>query len=168
MSRRTIARLAILALLLTEPLLGPTGANAQSMTDYTAQPPFLSNATYPNILFIVDSTGTMQRLEYEAVSFVATTKFSGLFDPMRCYSYDNGDTRFEPSGAAKAAIDTACASTLWDGNFLNWAALRRADSAKKAATGGSCVKVGGVGAARDADGNCIPSGNPALPTISHM
>src|SRR5574341_231793 len=154
MSRRTIARLAILALLLTEPLLGPTGANAQSMTDYTAQPPFLSNATYPNILFIVDSTGTMQRLEYEAVSFVATTKFSGLFDPTRCYSYDNGNTRFEPSGAAKA-FSATCASTLWDGNFLNWAALRRADSAKKAATGGSCVNVG-AGAARDADGNCIP------------
>ncbi len=142
--------------------------NSMTNADYSGSPPFLDTVAMPNVLFIADMSSTMKQREYGGVSFNASTKFAGLFDPMKCYNYNTSDNRFDPSGAAKAAINTACASTLWDGNFLNWVALRRADAAKKAMTGGTCVKVSGGGAIRDADGNCLSTGSPSLPTITHQ
>ena len=143
--------------------------NSMANSDYSGQPSFIPPVVTPNILFIIDSTSTMQHREYEGIAFTASTTFSGLFDPMKCYTYDSTDTRFEPSatakGAATPAVAGTCASTLWDGNFVNWLAYRRADAVKKAATGGSCV---GATPPRDANANCNPSGSPAMPTITHM
>ncbi|MEK6525843.1 MAG: hypothetical protein AABZ22_03130, partial [Nitrospirota bacterium] len=166
MTRRTTATLATATFALLGCLLGPTEVYAQANADYTAQPPFLDTVSQPNILFIADMTSTMKDREYSGVSFTASTTFSGLFDPMKCYDNDSGDGRFEPASPAKASISATCPGK-WDGNFLNWIALRRSDAAKKAMTGGTCVKVTG-GAPRDADGNCLSSGSPSLPTIAHQ
>ncbi len=44
----------MLVLTMTSALLTPIGVHAQSMADYTAIPPFISNTVQPNILFMVD------------------------------------------------------------------------------------------------------------------
>src|SRR5439155_5469901 len=92
--------------------------------------------------------------------FIETVTFAGLFDPLSCYSYDAtaGNTRFVVT-TSKATISTACASTDWDGNFLNWASFRRHDALIAALIGGMCV------AARLADASCPPVGSPSLITI---
>ena len=143
-----------------------------SNADYTATPPFVSNATTPNIIIVMDNSGSMTNRACESTScgvlpdgstststvFTNTTRYSGYFDPLRCYVFDTGDTRFE-NGTAKVTLATACPGTEWDGNFLNWATLRRFDAVKRAMIGGDCL------VARAADGTCPASGTPALKTV---
>jgi type IV pilus assembly protein PilY1 len=140
--------------------------------DYTAVPPFVSNATTPNIIVVMDNSGSMTNRACESTScgilsdgststvttWTNTTKYSGYFDPMRCYVYDTTDTRFE-SGTNKATLDAACPDTQWDGNFINWATLRRFDGVKRAMIGGDCTVD------RAADGTCPSTGTPALKTV---
>lgn len=120
-------------------------------SDYTASPPFVSNIATPNILIVMDNSGSMANRACESAScgtlsdgttstvttFVATTRYNGYADPLRCYVWDSTDNRFE-IGGGKAALNTACAGTEWDGNFINWATFRRFDAVKKAMTGGNC------------------------------
>jgi type IV pilus assembly protein PilY1 len=158
---------------------GHTDVHAQSNADYTSTPPFIEQVAMPNILLIMDSTSSMQAREnvgvnYSFIQFDATKRYAGLFTPERCYKYIAGTTtRFEPQPGPKS-FDAICGPPdKWDGNFLNWVALRRADAIKWAATGGTCVSVGPNPPAkpRDADGNCIPTptgGATAMPTITHM
>ena len=94
----------------------------------------------------------------DGAPFRETVTFSGNFDLLSCYTYDSTNTRFDPS-STKATISSACSSTEWDGNFLNWATFRRQDALKKALIGGQCV------VARAADGTCPASGSPAKITI---
>ena len=143
-----------------------------SNADYTATPPFVSNVTTPNIILLMDNSGSMSGLACDLSnpadgdcrdagdrSFTNAFNFSGYFDSLRCYTYDTGaDARFE-AATAKALLSTACPSTEWDGNFLNWATFRRFDAVKKAMIGGDCF------VARAADGTCPTNGSPALKTV---
>src|SRR5574341_415587 len=179
MRRRTFARLTagILVLLgaLLSPgsLLSPSDATAQVITDYTASPPFVTSVTVPNILIIMDNSGSMTNRACEATTcgkladgststtavFTATTKYSGFFDSLRCYDYDTDEKRFVPYATAKASLGESCGGTRFDGNLLNWATFRRYEAVKLAMTGGDC------NVSRAADGTCPPSGTPSLITI---
>ena len=90
-------------------------------------------------------------------------RYNGFADPLRCYVWDGTDKRFE-NGTAKAALNTTCGTTEWDGNFVNWATFRRFDAVKKAMTGGNCWHPT-ASPVRNADGTCKPSGTPSLPTV---
>ncbi len=156
-------------------LLLPGKARAQSMTDYTATPPFVNEVVPPNILILMDNSGSMTNRGCESTAcgklpdgststtttFAATTTYSGLFSPMVCYAYNTTDNRFVES-TTKATVGTPCAGTLWDGNFLNWATFRRFDAVKKALIGGDCAT------ARNSDGTCPPIGSPSLKTITAL
>ena len=107
----------------------PATVKAQVMSDYTAAPPFAGNTVTPNVLFILDNSGSMaaraqchlQSGDFDTcATFVAATTYSGMHDSMKCYTYDGANSRFEESGSAKGTITSNCANTLWDGNFLNW------------------------------------------------
>jgi len=151
----------------------PTRVNA----DYTASPPFVSNIATPNILIIMDNSGSMSNRACESSScgvlpdgttatvtnFVATTRYNGFADPLQCYVWDATDSRFE-NGAVKSALNTACPGTQWDGNFINWASFRRFDAVKKAMIGGNCWHPTAL-PLRNTDGTCKPSGTPSLPTV---
>jgi|CXWL01.1.fsa_nt_gi type IV pilus assembly protein PilY1 len=178
MNRRTIAILASLVVAVTGTVLAPSYSVAQVNADYTAQPQFISNVVTPNILIVMDNSGSMSNRACESTScgilssgatstvttFVATTRYNGFADPLRCYTWDATDNRFE-NGAAKAALNTPCSSgTEYDGNFINWATFRRFDAVKKAMTGGNCWHPT-ASPVRNADGTCIPSGTPSLPTV---
>ncbi|TKB73925.1 MAG: hypothetical protein E8D46_08575 [Nitrospira sp.] len=172
MNRRTIAILASLIVAMTGIVMAPNHSGAQSNADYTAQPQFISNVVTPNIILLMDNSGSMSGLTCDFSTpadgdcsdagdrpFNNATNFSGYFDPLLCYTYDSGaDARFEPA-TAKATLATACPNTEWDGNFLNFATFRRFDAVKKSMIGGDCF------VARAADGTCPANGTPALKTV---
>lgn len=116
---------------------------AQVITDYSALPPFLGPEVPPNILLLVDNSGSMNRCAYAdtgdlacaddtgnpSIEYVSTTKYSGYFQEDKCYTYAS-DT-FSPNG------NRPCVNK-WDGNFLNWVTMRRIDLTKWVMTGGLC------------------------------
>lgn len=173
MNRPTLVAAMVVASSVSAALFGFGDAVAViSNADYTAVPPFVSNATTPNIIVVMDNSGSMSNRACESTScgtlsdgststttmWTNTTRYSGYFDPLRCYGYNTTDQRFE-SGTSKAALDTACPDTEWDGNFINWATLRRFDAVKRAMIGGDC------NVARATDGTCPANGTPALKTV---
>ncbi len=101
-------------------LLSPFAVQGQTMDQYYAVPPFVSDQVVPNIILVLDNSGSMSGLACDLSSpangdcrdagdrpFTNTFTFAGYFDPLRCYTYDTTDTRFEPA-TAKAALATAC------------------------------------------------------------
>jgi type IV pilus assembly protein PilY1 len=139
-------------------ILAATGAQAaNSMAPYVSTPIFMSNAVPPNVLIIFDNSGSMNQMAYWEetvehregdpwwqVDIVPTTPY----DPARnyygyfvagtpasrvMYSYVSNTFQRDPSGE-------------WEGNFLNWLTMRRADVARK-------VLVGGLATSRTGGGN---------------
>lgn len=182
MKSRTCAVRGAAMLALVGCFSGPGALQAQTMDQYYSVPPFVSDQVAPNILILMDNSGSMTNRACESANcgtlagggvstvtvFTNTTRYSGLFDPLSCYTYNGAYTvagqpsgRFELAGSkAPAAVATACSSTQWDGNFLNWATFRRFDAVKVAMIGGDCA----VG--RAADGTCPATGAPSMRTIA--
>lgn len=143
MITQRVALMSMLALLLGSSLLRPADIKAQAMSDYTATPPFVSNAVPPNVLLLMDNSGSMNGLAYPA-AFVPTQTYNGLFVAEECYSYASG--KFSPDSAANPTTMPAggwnCsgnASYPWSGNLLNYAAQRRIDIVKYVMVGGMCT-----------------------------
>ncbi len=169
MKRRNIALRGAVTLAVIGCLAGSGGVQAQTMDQYYSVPPFVSDQVAPNIILVLDNSGSMSGLGCDRnddgdcvdaadLVFTNTTSWSGYFDTLRCYTYDTADTRFEPA-TAKVALATLCPNTEWDGNFLNWATFRRFDALKRSMIGGDCF------VARAADGTCPTNGTPALKTV---
>jgi len=174
MKSRSIAARGAVMLALVGCLLGPAALQAQTMDQYYAVPPFVNDQVAPNVLLVLDNSGSMAGRACDATwcgvlpgggstpvvqSFVATTSYSGYFNSLSCYTYDAVNTRFDLA-TTKGVLNTACLATQWDGNFLNWASFRRFDALKKAMSGGDCVVT------RAADGTCPPSGT--VPRITQV
>jgi len=117
-------------------------AHGQTLADYTAYPPFLpsednSESYPPNIVLLLDNSDSMNKKAYE-VAFDANVATVGLFNANKCYQIGSGAV-FEYDSIDKASISATCsASYPWDGNLLNWAAMRRIDIVKWALIGGKC------------------------------
>ena len=170
MSSRITALRGTVMLALVSCLAAPIAAQAQTMDQYYAVPPFVADQVAPNIILVLDNSGSMSGLACDRnddgdcvdaadLVFTNTTSYSGYFDTLRCYTYDSGaDARFEPA-TAKVALATACPNTEWDGNFLNYSTFRRFDALKRSMIGGDCF------VARAADGTCPTNGTPALKTV---
>ncbi len=159
----------ILCLTLVMTLWSQTGhINAQSLAEYTSAPPTVSNAVTPNVLLLLDKSGSMgRRADCDRSTggdfttcpvFVETNTYTGMFDPLKCYIYNGAAKRFQGT-TVKGSVSTACGATEWDGNFLNWVTIRRIDAVKQALIGGSCA------VARAADGTCPPMGFPPMITL---
>lgn len=146
----TIQRLALAcALSLATLILGPIEVNAQAMADYTAYPPFVgANAVPPNILLLLDNSGSMNSMAF-GTAFDPNQTYSGLFDQLECYNY--GSNKFIPDPTANPATLGTCTTSpyLWSGNLLNYVSMRRIDIAKYVLMGGTCSAGG-----RDAQGGC--------------
>lgn len=173
MISRTVTNLAAMMLCLAM-WGGAMPASAQVMTDYQAVPPFVSDVVPPNILLLLDNSGSMESRACDSTwcgvlstggttpvtqSFVATSTYSGYFQPNGCYTYDATNTRFDLA-TTRSLVSVTCASTQWDGNFLNWATFRRFDALKKSMAGGDCIVT------RNPDGTCPATGSPARITIT--
>lgn len=124
---------------------------------YSNLPPFVTQNVPPNIMLIVDNSGSMYRFAYfdgwntaspsddnwgdnssnPSTGFNPAYTYYGYFEPTYWYSY--GNSRFTPaalkSSRAKGAAE-------WDGNFLNWLTMRRVDVLRKVLTGGDADSSG--------------------------
>ena len=140
-------------------VLSPTPVHALNQSQYTTTLPFTSNTVAPNILLVLDNSGSMDQLASRALPpFNPNTDYSGIFDARQCYQYQAGGAeRFRTSGALPKSLANDCPdpSHPWDGSLLNYVSMTRMDIAKVVMTGGRCE------GARNAAGAC-PGGNLIL------
>ncbi|MBN4054095.1 hypothetical protein JYT87_00130 [Nitrospira defluvii] len=128
--------------------VGVPTSQAQSLTDYTSIPPFLGAASIqPNILLLVDNSGSMNHCAYAndgvdgclddsgidlSTGYISTQDYHGYFQYDKCYTY--ASNTFDPQGSRPC-------TNQWDGNFLNWVTMRRIDITKWVMTGGLCSSI---------------------------
>ncbi|MFQ5597545.1 MAG: PilC/PilY family type IV pilus protein [Nitrospiria bacterium] len=124
-------------------------AEAQTLADYSALPPFLGAEIPPNVLLLVDNSGSMNHCAYAnngvdgcrywwgsnlSNQYVSTQTYYGYFQEDKCYTY--ASNKFSPT----ASFHPTCANE-WNGSFLNWLTMRRIDITKWVMTGGLCSSV---------------------------
>ncbi len=96
------------------------GAVLPTITDYKAVPPFVSQTVVPNVMILLDTSGSMNR-SFDSTSFVPATDINrGPFDQTECYNYQAstfGGNAFVPNPAANppsvAPIPACTAAYPW-------------------------------------------------------
>ncbi len=162
---RYILIICIIIFIFCVPLL----TNAQDMANYTAYPPFVTNAIEPNILLLLDQSGSMQYPAYidcefnsynikradcgssnsttdPRSSYDTSFAYYGYFKNNKYYNYssnkfiENESCSFiETDPEYRIGNNSGCIS----GNLLNWAAMSRIDLLRKAIIGGKSVSLQG-------------------------
>lgn len=97
--------------------IGVAFGDEPSMEDYRADPPFMSVSVKPNILLILDSSGSMNEFAYQEISgcransnacncdvqswtgYQEDMEYYGIFDPDLCYAYSNTNHYFASVGS---------------------------------------------------------------------
>lgn len=116
--------LAVGLALLTGVLLTISVARAQ--TPNCCAPPFTANVVKPNILILLDMTGSMQFRASMILNngrYDSTRTYYGYFNPTKNYKYASNKFFIDPNGK-------------FPGNMMNFAIMSRIDVARKALTGG--------------------------------
>ncbi len=168
--------LCLLITFILSSFLHPCYSAEPTMADFSAAPPFISTRVDPNVLLILDNSGSMNYLAYQEVSgnicsgtqvwtgFNESQEYYGYFDPNKTYKYDNANHYFYSVGVTyddpntaiyeRSAGDATAPVLCFSGNWLNWWTMRRLDVAKKVLTGGRLAADPGadvlLGAATDA------------------
>ncbi len=148
-------------------ILMPLAADAYDINDYTAYPPFVSNAEPPNILLVLDESGSMQFPAYTGCGFSgysskrakcgtsdsttypqyaydAGKEYYGYFKSDKYYRYSDTNGKFEENGSCSFTesdpeYNIGNSSGCISGNLLNWAAMSRIDLLRKALIGGRSI-----------------------------
>ncbi len=120
----------------------PVSAHGQAMADFTCAPVFTTTAVKPNILIILDNSGSMNLMAfgydadgyYHPDDFDPNISYYGYFNPDMQYAYSGAGNEFDadPTGD-------------WNGSFLNWMTMRRVDVARRALVGGLATSRAGGG-----------------------
>ena len=120
-------------------------ASAQIMATYSHVPPFVTSSAPPLVMLVL---GRDHKLYYEAyndasdlnedgnldVGYQPSIDYYGYFDSYKCYTYDAGDKRFEPTSTN---TDKKCSGAgEWSGDFLNYLTMCRMDALRKVLYGG--------------------------------
>lgn len=117
-------------------MLLPSTYAEGAMNDYCAIPPFLSQSIPPNVLIVLDNSGSMCGQAYAGSydpSGFANGLYYGYFDGSKNYKY-TGNNRWEVT--ADPMNTGTVANPIATGSFLNWATMRRVEVAKKLLIGG--------------------------------
>jgi type IV pilus assembly protein PilY1 len=121
--------------------------------DYNVTPPFLTAAAPPLVLLVM---GRDHKLYYEAYNDASDLNgdgvldvgykpdeidYYGYFDSFKCYTYDSGNSRFNPtslsvSNAAGTNSKACSGASEWSGDFLNYLTMSRMDAVRKVLYGG--------------------------------
>lgn len=116
--------LALAALLAAATISMPLSVYANVCSEGTGLPPFLSAGTDPNLLLVLDNSGSMLELAYvESVdecvdnSFDPTASYAGLFDSARWYWWRDGSTPWK-SGNTYAVGDYVYTEGVFSGLLL--------------------------------------------------
>lgn len=77
-------------------------------------------------------------------AFNPNKEYYGFFDPYRCYAagtphFVYGSKKVDGSG--NRSVSVQCATSLWDGNFLNWLAMRKKEVTMQALIGGKTLSA---------------------------
>ncbi|HEB75561.1 MAG TPA: hypothetical protein ENJ04_04350 [Nitrospirae bacterium] len=134
-----------------------------TIAEYTAYPPFGGKLVKPNVLINLDASTSLNYFAYDfnwnartssggrtaiptSVGFDPDTQYYGYFDPHKWYEYASAVNEFQAVGNKSATNEPkpAGAVSWWDGNFLNWLTMRRADIIKKAIIGGRTKARAGI------------------------
>ena len=163
--KRLFFTLIILLVLFISYLLPNADA---AMIDYCIVPPYVIQDVAPNVMIVLDNSGSMLTFAYydgfttptdngdnndctnsgaPCTGFTEpgtypTYKYYGYFDPDYWYTYSSN--RFVPAASKSAARP----ANSWDGNFLNWLTMRRVDIIRKVITGGTTTSGEGSGYSR--------------------
>lgn len=113
------------------------GSLAQTpQENYCMQPAFVQTNLQPNIMILMDNSGSMFFFAYNyngsgvSTGFDPTKRYYGYFSPDYWYTYDGNDF-------STAALKTAARpASSWDGSFLNWLTMRRVDVVREVLVGG--------------------------------
>jgi Tfp pilus tip-associated adhesin PilY1 len=135
-------------------------ASGPRMTDYCATPPFLVQATPPNIMIVIDMSGSMQfpahipdnwdsggghydnqvaQVPLLSGNYDGTKEYYGYFKTDKFYQYSNTFIENGDCTQAQWADPTSWNSTHIPGNLLNWIAMSRVDILRKVLIGGKSV-----------------------------
>ncbi len=110
-------------------------------------PLFLNQSVNPKVMLTMSNDHQLYVKAYDDYSdldgdgtldtgYTDTVDYSGYFDNSRCYKYTTNN-RFKPKRLANGANNHSCnTTTLWSGNFLNWATMTRMDIIRKVLYGG--------------------------------
>lgn len=153
MKTHTIIQRAIVILgLIAAPIimypLAATGAS--DMINYCSAPPFLNMQAPPNVMMMLDNSGSMAwnafQTVYKPTQFLSGYYY-GYFDPTKMYKYDTTTTPgmwkiFSGTDPGSTYLDTA--HPIASGNFLNWAVTKRLEVAKKLLVGGNPGYISGA------------------------
>ncbi len=123
-------------------------------SSYCAYPPFLTSTIKPNVVIMLDNSGSMKEPMYEqnGKNFNPDKKYYGIFDSDKTYKYDQNipvdvfaytgkpyDVNVDTS-AKGAFVEKECDpetdDNCWSGNFLNWLVTRRIDATRMVLVGG--------------------------------
>ncbi|MGH8250597.1 MAG: pilus assembly protein [Steroidobacteraceae bacterium] len=123
-------------------------ASAQTPPSISDLPLFLNEGVAPLNMIVL---GRDHKLYYEAYNDASDLDgngtldirynpaladgYYGYFDSLKCYTYDSGNGRFNPS-AATGTNKTCAGSTEWSGDFLNYLTTSRIDALRKVLYGG--------------------------------
>ena len=105
-------------------------------SDYDASPPFMATSVEPNVLIVLDNSGSMCDQAYASSydpSGFTSGQYYGYFDGSKNYKYTNNG-RWEETSDAMSTGTTS--NPIATGSFLNWATMRRIEVAKKLLIGG--------------------------------
>lgn len=155
----------IIVLIVIGILTYATGAFAANQAQYNSMPPFLGTEVPPNVMFMLDNSGSMKNV-LSSGSFDSTKTYYGMFEGDKNYKYDNtievdlngyngstdspydidvdgdNDTDNNDVDAPNGAFveDDTCTpgfgKNCWNGSFLNWLVVARIDAARKVMVGG--------------------------------
>ncbi|SNZ12206.1 pilus assembly protein [Hydrogenobacter hydrogenophilus] len=154
-------RLLFVLSLITLAFIRSPQVNAASMTNYCYVPPYVGQAVSPNVMLLIDVSGSMSWCAYNPKSDKSgccssssgcggtyTGTEEGYFDPSKVYRYNSSQGYWEETTGTPAAcpktqsgIDT---NNIYQGNCLNFLYMSRIDLVRWALTGGtpdSCPQV---------------------------
>jgi type IV pilus assembly protein PilY1 len=126
------AATAVLLILASAPVHG------QSMTPYCCAPPYVTEVVQPNIMILMDNSGSMGDRAYQVATVTVgdandQTLWYGYFIPESMYTYASNRFSTSPTG-------------LFPGRILNLACMARGDVLRKVLVGGHATSQFGAGA----------------------
>ena len=153
--RHSFPLILVVALLVACMVLVPSGPTVAGMTDYCQVPPYVIQNIPPNVLILLDISGSMLNnaysdgyqtptntaddhsctstdrcTQYNWTGRPVSHRYYGYFDPDQWYTF--GSNVFSPKGPRTGARP----ANSWSGDFLNWLTMRRIDVMRKVLTGG--------------------------------
>ncbi len=134
--RKLVVRVLLCAMFVL--FMGKASVAATQTADDYNDYPLTNGAIVPNVLIMMDNSGSMHDAAYKLAPYSGSQPWYGYFSSNQTcmsgapamYTYNAATYQFELSS-----------SGTWLGSFLNWAAMQEVDVAKKVVVGGKTYPV---------------------------